>query len=230
MNLAAPFSAARRRSAGFTLVEMVITLTVFVLLSAAIFGIISGVLTSASTLQGNQNRQDEVAALQSFLGKKLHDLPGQSLLGSYRRGDGEGLDQNGIIFGTAYFLTAVDAKVQANGLYTLRLASFSSGTDAANGPAVFTKAVQEDDPSLAWTPLLHDVQHMAWRFEAYNAGQWSDQWMNPAIKPNLVEVSVQLAGDQNPTVMDFWIPPIYTATLAAPGNSTPATNAAPVTP
>jgi hypothetical protein len=152
-------------------------------------------------------------ALQAFLKRKLGDLPGRSLLGSYRRGDGEGLDQNGIIFGTDNFLTAIDAKVQPNGLYTLRLATFSSGGTADNAPAIFQQALAQDDSSITWTSLIRDVQHVAWRFQDPSSLQWQDLWNNPGIKPNLVELSVQLAGDLHSSVMDFWIPPIYAVTL-----------------
>lgn len=202
-----------RSRRAFTLVEMVITLCVFVLLSAAIFGIITGVLQSASSLQENQNRTDQTVALQAFLKKKLSGLPGQATLFSYRRGDGEGLDQNGIIFGSGSLLTAIDAKIQPNGLYLLRLTTFSADAKDGDPITLFTQLVTGNDGALPWVSLIHDVQRVDWKFLATNSTQWVDLWSNAASKPNLIELSIQSAGDLRPTVMDFWVPPIFASLL-----------------
>jgi len=209
-----PFRGQRVR--GFTLVEMLITLSVFVLLSAAIFGIVTSVLTSAQSLQTNQDRGDQVMALNAFLKNQLEGLPGQSVLVSYRRGDGDGLVLTGILFGTNGFLTAIDAKIQSNGLYTLRLATYTPPIQNANSPVIFQQAItDDDDASLVWTSLIRDVQHITWKFQVLNSAPWLEQWTNLASKPNIVELSLQIAGDTRPDVMDLWIPPIY-----APPSST----------
>ena len=53
-------------------------------------------------------------------------------MASYRRGDGEGLIQNGIIFGNTNLATAIDAKSQPNSLYLLRVTSFATDASAQN--------------------------------------------------------------------------------------------------
>ena len=215
-------TVARRSTAtqagGFTLLEMMITLTIFILLAAAVFGIMTGVLQSTSTLQDNQNRRDQVAALNAFLKKKLGEMPVASTLGSYRRGDGGGLAQNGIIFGTANLATAIDAKAQANGYYALRLATFATENDPgilllqADARTVLQQAVTTDDPTLAWIPLMGDIKTLDWKFQDFNAILWVDLW-NSSAKPNLVEFSMQPAGDLQPATMDFWLPKIDAASV-----------------
>jgi hypothetical protein len=196
---------------------MMITLAIFILLAAAVFGIMTGVLQSTSTLQDNQNRRDQVAALNAFLKKKLGEMPVASTLGSYQRGDGEGLAQNGIIFGTANLATAIDAKAQANGYYALRLATFATG--AASGQPqdarqVLQQAVTTDDPTLAWTALMGDIKTLDWKFLDFDATLWIELW-NSSAKPNLVEFSMQPAGDLQPTTMDFWLPKLQAASVSA---------------
>jgi prepilin-type N-terminal cleavage/methylation domain-containing protein len=217
--------ANHRPVRGFTLWEMVVTLTVFLLLAGAVFGIVAGVLQSGSALQDNQNRRDELMALQAFLKKNLGEIPGQSVLVSYRRGTGDGLVQNGIIFGPVNYLTAIDAKVQPNGLHTLRLATFSSGAETVNAYTVFRNAVTSDDDSLHWVVLLHDVQHLDWKFQELNSPQWETEWDNALTKPNLVEFSLQIAGEGGGAVMDFWVPPLTPVPIEQ--FTTPATNNAP---
>ena len=217
----ASFPCRRQKSVrGFTLVEVIVTMGVFILLAASVFGIITGVLQSASTLQENQNHRDQIAALNAYLKQKLQGLPAREVLLSYRRGDGEGLAQNGIILSDNGNGTAIDAKVQANGYYTLRIATYSA--EVAQRTDVI-----KDDSNLTWTPLIQDVKTISWKFQDINTPQWLDQWSNPNIKPNLVELSILLAGDIQATTMDFWIPTIIPTSLT-PGlqpNGQPAPHA-----
>jgi prepilin-type N-terminal cleavage/methylation domain-containing protein len=221
------FPVAPPRSArAFTLVEMVITMAIFVLLAGAVFGIVTGVLKSAGVLQDDQNRRDEIMALQEFLKTELNAMPGRATLNSYRRGDGEGLPVNGIIFGTAGRLTAIDAKMQPNGLYTLRVATFSHGGDNVEAANLFNQAVTGNDDSLNWRDLVRDVRQVGWKFMGANASQWSDDWaLVSTNKPNLIEFSMQPAGEQRPTVTDLWIPPIVDRQLLAPPGLVPAPHA-----
>ena len=198
------------RARGFTLLEMMITLAIFLLLAGAVFGIMTGVLESTSTLQDNQNRRDEVAALNAFLEKKLAQMDSTSTIASYQRGDGEGLVQNGVIFGNANLAMAVDAKIQPNSYYTLRVTTLTAG--AVNGAQqdarqLLLQAVTTDDPTLIWAPLITDIQTLDWKFLDFNATVWVDLW-NSSANPNLVEFSMQPAGDLQPATMDFWLPKI----------------------
>jgi prepilin-type N-terminal cleavage/methylation domain-containing protein len=208
---------------GFTLMEMMITLAIFILLAAAVFGLMTGVLQSTSTLQDNQNRRDQIESLNAFLKNKLSEMPATGTLSSYQRGDGEGLVQNGIIFGTATLATAVDATPQANGYYALRLTTLAGVTlngQSQDARQTLLQLVTTDDPSLVWTPLITDIKTLDWKFEQFNVTPWVDLWNSPP-NPNLVEFSMQPTGETQPTTMDFWIPTIQpiTVRIAAPPTS-----------
>jgi prepilin-type N-terminal cleavage/methylation domain-containing protein len=197
---------------GFTLLEMMITLAIFVLLVAAVFGLMTGTLSSASTLQDNQNRKDQTNALNAYLKKHLGELPVASTIVSYQRGDGDGLVQNGIIFGTVNFATVIDATVQPNGYYTLRLTTLSTGASTSDAPLVdarqsLDQSVTTNDPTLVWTPLMTDLKTIDWKFLDFNQTQWVELWSS-GTKPNLVEFDLQPAGDLLGTTVDFWIPKI----------------------
>jgi prepilin-type N-terminal cleavage/methylation domain-containing protein len=204
---------------GFTLLEMMITLAIFILLAAAVFGLLSGVLQSTATLQDNQNSKDQSAALNAFLKKRLGEMPVSSSLVSYVRGDGEGLVQNGIIFGTVNDATAIDAKVQPNGYYTLRITSTTTGTVPGQIPLdarqVLQQSVTTDDSSLSWIPLVTDIKTLDWKFLDFNATAWVDLWSSSA-KPNLVEFSMQPSGELLPVTMDFWLPKLDAINLNVP--------------
>ena len=215
MNAYPPPRSYHHATNGFTLLEMMITLAVFVLLAAAVFGLMSGVFQSTSTLQDNQNRRDQITALNFYLRKNLGEMPAASYVISYQRGDGEGLVQNGIVFGTKNQATAIDAKVQGNGYYTLRVTSLANVV--ANGQpqdarTTLQQLVTTDDPTLAWTPLIQDVKTLDWKFLDFNATVWVELWSS-TTKPNLMEFSMQTAGDLQPSTMDFWLPKIQAASV-----------------
>lgn len=213
-------SLRRKDAGGFTLVEVIVTMVIFIILAAAVFGIITGVLQGVSTLQDNQVHRDQIQALNEFLKQRLSGLPARDFLISYRRNDGEGLAQNGIVISDNGNVTAIDAKLQPNGYYTLRIARY---------PVEVAQHfdITKDDTSITWTPLLRDVKTVQWKFQDLDTAQWLDQWSNTSTKPNLIEFSLQLAGDTKPVTVDFWLPRISPVTLAAPpqSNPTPAPHA-----
>jgi prepilin-type N-terminal cleavage/methylation domain-containing protein len=220
-----PFCRDRRKKSGFTLLEMMITLAVFIMLAAAVFGLMSGVLESTSTLEDNQNRNDQVSALNAFLKNKLMQLPARSTLFSYMRGTGDGLNQNGIIFGNANQATVIDAKVQPNGYYTLRITTFATSADPSqpqDARQVLQTAVTADDPTLSWATLMTDLKTLDWKFQDLNVTNWVELWNNGS-NPNLIEFTFQPAGDLQPTTMDFWLPQItaVTTTIQAAPKTTP---------
>lgn len=211
--------------AGFTLVEMIITMAIFILLSASVFGIVTGVLQTTSALQDNQTRKDQAVALTAFLQRKLGRLAAPDKLTSYQRGTGDGLVQNGIVFGNDDVVTVLDAKVQNNGYYTFRLAVLHGTTGNEDLLSKMTILVTQDDPSLAWTTLMRDVQHIDWQFQDLNQPQWLDIWQNSAVRPVLVELSFQQAGDLQKVTTDFWIPRIDPVPLPVSSAAAPSTNA-----
>jgi len=224
----------RRRRGGFTLLEMMITLAVFILLASAVFGLMTGVLQSTSTLLDSQNRRDEVAALNAYLKFQLGEMTARSTLVSYQRGDGEGLNQNGILFGNLNYATAIDAKVQANGYYILRVATFTT-TAAPDQPPDARQSLMQlvttDDPSLIWTKLLGDIKTLDWKFQDLNVTDWVEQW-NAGTNPNLIEFSMQPGGDLQQTTMDFWIPKLNQISLriAAPPTTSGTSPTSPTSP
>lgn len=194
---------------------------VFILLCGAIFGLITVVLTTTASLQANQIRRDQVSALNSFLKRNVESLPASGVLVSYRRGTGDGLTNTGVITGQGSNLMAIDAKIQVNGYYTLRVTRFGQSPQAenysfagatgtagvqANPLIAFENIVQNNSESLQWTPLIHDVSQVGWRFQGANTTRWNEQWFEGNQKPNVAEFTIQLVGDLQPAVMDFWIP------------------------
>jgi len=199
---------------------MMITLVILGLLAGMIFMLLTGILQSASVLQDNANRSERINALYDFIKTKLTMMPARSTIASYARGDGEGLVQNGIIFGNTNLATAIDAKIQPNGLYLLRICSFAtseSGQQSQDARVTLTQSVTTDDPTLSWTSLIPDVKTLSWKFQDPQQVQWDTAW-TASNTPNLVEFDMQGGGDLQATTMDFWVPKINPITVRIPGS------------
>jgi prepilin-type N-terminal cleavage/methylation domain-containing protein len=195
----------RRRRTGFTLIEVIITLTIFVILTACVFGIMTAVFQSSNDIRDNQNRRDEVSAFGAYLKNCLANLTSDDRILSYRRGNGEGLSVNGVILEVQGTMKAIDATPQDNGLFGIRLAQ-PGDFDPTPSLDSFSQELDKHLSALVLIPLLKDVHTIKWRFRLLQAPDWQPDWTSQASNPDLVECSVQLAGDDIPTTMDFSIP------------------------
>lgn len=225
-------SGTRRN--GFTLIEVIITLCVFVLLAGAVFGIFSATLESVASLQNDQNRNDETEALAAWLKQSLLDLPAEGVVVSYHR-DNFPFHVSGIIWGTGDNLQALDLHLQANGNYLLRLASYqpaasserdTGGLASSTGPlSLFRTQIVDDDQAVAWRPLVRDLQSADWRFRPFGAPNWLDSVSG--AKPAIAEFDFRVAGASQVITDDFWIPPTHPATNPA---TTPSISTAAISP
>ena len=216
--------------AGFTLIEVIITLCVFILLAAAVFGIFSATLESSSTLQDELSRKDSSEALGGWLRQSLLDLPASGTLTSYSR-PGSPFHVSGIVWGAGEDLRALDLQLQSNGLYTLRLTTYQPsgnsgiGANGVIGPSVmmsqFTAEVVRDDGSLTWRPLVRDLKAADWRFRGFGGTNWQDAARGP--KPVLAEFVFQISGTSSPVTEDYWIPPTQPLLNPIAGASTAPT-------
>ncbi len=223
---------SRTGRGGFTLIEMLITLSVFLLLAGAIFSIFGATLQGATTLQDDQNRSDQADALGAWLKQSFLDLPASGVLVSYHR-EGRPFHVSGVIWGAGDQLRALDLQEQANGNYQLRYSTAppsqeiemagETGTTAYSAALIkFQTQVVADDPALGWRVLVRDLKSADWRFRGPNDLDWVD--LASGGKPLAAQLTVQLAGKPDVLVDDFWIPPTQPVGLGTPA---PAVTAPP---
>lgn len=206
----------------FTLVEIIVAMAVFMLLAACVFGIMTSILQSASSLQDNQKRRDQVAALNAFIRTQILRISARTVFLSYRSDAANGLVHSGILFDFEGMAVALDTQVQPDGYDSLRYTSYQSDGSAGFGfagitdtssqfqsPAMSLKsAILNNDSSLKWQPLIRDIRSMAWKFQDRNASPWIEEWNNNGSRPVLVQLSIQLAGDLQSATLVYWLPPL----------------------
>lgn len=231
------------RRAAFTLIEMVLALSIFVLLIAGIFAIANGTLELSNDLTYAQERAMMRQNLVEFFRKSFRTLPGDA---------------------------ALELKVKSvGGSYLPTLSIYNGGTSFSPGPALSpessvevyteerpggylrigirgldadqTQAALQNKPvkvdKRAELPLLDNVARFEWKFYDARSGQWESNWQHQRGRPMFAELNLALDDGQEIRAV-FWIPPIVRRSLsgvpvmAAPGQQPGAVgpNGAPVQP
>lgn len=218
---------------GFTLIEMVLALTIFVLLIAGIFAIANSSIELSSDLAYAQERALMRQNLIEFLRKSFRSLPGD---------------------------TELELRVQnVGGTYLPTLVVYAGGSAFSPGPALppeaslevyveerpggylrvgvraldaeQTFAARQNRPVKvargSEIPLLDNVGRFEWRFYNGRTNQWENYWKLGQGRPLFAELSLVL-DDRREVRAVFWIPPIVrpaaTGVPGAPGGA-PPTNA-----
>jgi prepilin-type N-terminal cleavage/methylation domain-containing protein len=201
---------ARSARGGFTLIEMIITLSIFLLLAAAVFEIFSATMQGASALQDDNDRGDRAEAMAGWLKKTFLELPAANAVISYQR-ENIPFDVADVVWAGANNLNMLDLHLQPDGRYTLRLTVAASGT---TNLSTFTTKVLQDDPSLSWRTLLTDLTTADWRFRPQGSLVWVDS--SPGGRPEVVQFTFQAAGAAHAVVDDCWIPQLIPTTALIP--------------
>ena len=203
----------RLSARAFTLIEMVVALSIFVLLIGGIFAIANGTLELSSDLTYMQERSLMRQNLSEVLRKSFRTLPGDA---------------------------AIDLKVQSVGnTYLPTLVIYNGGTSFSPGPALSpdasievyaeerpggylriglrgldadqTHAAKQGRPAKtdksAELPLLDNVGRFEWRFYDGRTSQWENYWKEPQGRPMFAELSLAL-DDREEVRVVFWIPPV----------------------
>lgn len=181
-----------KRSAGFTLIEVLIAVSLTALVLSAIYGVFTSVFRA---------REQVIAESESsHLGRVLFDRIGRELRGAWKPSQG-----------TAFFVAAPDR----DGRPELRFATASTTLEATGrgGIAALRYSLQPSPEGAAGEfyllrseepyhqrerleqsgyPLCNGVKRVAWRF--YGANGWVESWSAEATGnlPQLVELTVTL--------------------------------------
>lgn len=190
--------AARARAAGFTLVELLVALTLVGLISVALFGGFRFGTRAWEAGTARSERLDELQVAQAFLRGRLS----QALVPSHESEDGE---QKGLLIGndtTVTFTAPWLTSLNLGGLYVFTL-SFQDGDDGGElqlqweplGGAWNTRPGQEPDPGER--VLLTGVETVALSYYGVQRrGEdpaWYDSWEDSPLLPQLLSLELTFA-------------------------------------
>ncbi len=208
---------------GFTLIEVLVSVAIFIMLAGGIFSAVQVAVTASSEVSTAQLATARTDAFQRFVRVLFLNLPPDASLDlrirqEAGRGDvvemllwpapeiadfgGPGQRSDGL---------ALAARPDGDGAFTISVANFDSSEDDARRDA----RLAESD----WLPILPEVRTLRWRFGQANGTPLVETWKPEQGRPSMIDLELtRLDGSVLP--LQFWLPPIAAdANAAGPGQN-----------
>lgn len=212
--------SGRRRSGGFTLVEIILVLTLLGLLAAAAFGGIRTITRASQAGEAMIDRNSNLRAAQEFLRRQIS----QTLATRYAQKDGTG---EPIMFEGKHdrmtFVAPMPGYLGHGGAYVQELA-FERGRDGTalvlrfailNGYRHDKKGVHSGKP----TPIFEAVERGRFQYRGLNdqgeLDRWQDDWKIAGRLPVLIKVQLDPPRDSPEVWPEMVIPLLVDASAGA---------------
>lgn len=218
-----------RKPAGFTLVEVMLAIAIFVFLVGGVYLTVSTSVQAGAALGDHQITQRGYDALETFLRDGFRNLPAEADMELRSRDEGRlGRSVQLIIrhatggFG-ADVLDALGSNVvvavQPDGKGKARFCLMK-----------FSDRLSEDELTRVlggggWLPLMDGVETVRWRFHDPNINEFSEIWERGRGRPDLIELTYTAAGEER--VSMFRIPAIKKGEGSEDGGPQPSPSPSP---
>lgn len=212
-----------KASGGFTLLEVLLAISIFVLLAGAIYFVVASSVAVGEMVGDHQITSRGLDACERFLRDGFRNLPAAAQIEVGTRDMGQ-------------LGTAIDLVIRR------AVGGFSIGNMDASGSSVVLSAMpdgrgkarlsltrfaeklseSELQAHLAraeWLPLLEDIDALRWRFRPPGVPRFAEIWKRGQGRPEFVELEISAAGRETMTWV-FCLPALKQ--LKNPGNRTPA--------
>lgn len=236
-----------RTSQGFTLIEVVIALTILAMMTGTLFAIIQGSVRAAAQIELLQRENDSINRLLDVLRKTFSTLPSAATVTLKLIDENASEAQELTITGAPNTFGFGPQPISYSPTIIALRPDLQDRTDEA-GTALFDLSIsrtdlipQTDDNEMAigkeldgvlaqdeqgrnWMPLLPQVATLKWRFYKLSDETWNEEWSENAW-PDLIEIQLLMHDRVNPIRMVFSLPTLNlttgTNTLPPPAPTTP---------
>lgn len=235
-----------RSCRAFSLLEVVIALTILAMITTTLFAIIKGSVKGASDIERLQRENDQINRFLELVRQTFQGLPGSAQLTLTALGQTAGSGQELTIAGvptcfgfglspTSYEDTIIGLRpdlvkptTDEDGLprYTLSISrqDIIPQTDE-NGMSLQQSAdsvLAADEEGRYWMPLLPGVVLLQWKFFKESTDEWLEEWED-STWPDMIEMQLQMEGRTVPLRM-VWATPETKLRLARAVNGTGTTS------
>ncbi len=220
-----PCTISRKNPKGFTLLEVVISMTIMALLAGCVYAIVSSAISASQTTMTQQLILRRLDAFLRVTRDAFLNLPAQ---GSVTLEPGQQLviAKPQELFGQPSLAggsLVMAARAQSDGTRTMTMLTIpANASDRQRAEALASRGV----------PLLPKIRKPRWSFMtgSNNVLQWKEEL--PAGSPRPVLVRLQLEIDELPHPLDavFYIPPIAATPPPPPPTETNTPSPAPIPP
>jgi len=183
-----------RDRAGYLLLEVLLALAVLSIVVVMIFQIIQTTVKVTTDIDFLQIQQRKVDGICELMRRNFDSMPASCLFETRGTAGSTQLVFRDAPFnftwakaGPSYGTVIIAARPQANG--RIALSVLQEPGDSSSSPTL-----GDDDKKALWFPLLSNIEQINWRFFSQQNGKWTSDWPNSQSKPNLVELTLKLAG------------------------------------
>ncbi|MDB6120392.1 MAG: hypothetical protein JWO08_4173 [Verrucomicrobiaceae bacterium] len=239
-----------RRARGFSLIEVVIGMTILAMITASLFGIIKSSVKGASDVEKLQRENDQVNRFVEQCRITLETMPASATLSLSVMDQGTGMQELKVAgvpacfpFGAnpiSYEDTSIGLRpdlVKPTSEGDTPMPRYTLGVtrkDIIPQTSDTTVAVQQaslgpdaaDDQGRYWMPLLPGVVQLQWEFYKESTKEWVQEW-STAQWPELIKMHLTMDGRTHPLTMTFAPPELKlrAATQKAPAAPVDTKNA-----
>ncbi|HEY2574300.1 MAG TPA: prepilin-type N-terminal cleavage/methylation domain-containing protein [Verrucomicrobiaceae bacterium] len=223
------FLSRRGSTAGFTLLEMVLGLTILAMLSGTVYSIISGAVQTASKMRLSQAENDQISHFIRLCRQTFQSLPSTATMTIKTTDTSIGAQEVTIsgapecfgfgsipisykdtILGLRPDAAATDAAEDKQPVFSLSITREDIlPTDPGQNMAMVRTGADgvlaPDDQGRVWMPLLANVATLTWRAYKNDDEQWLDEWDSTDL-PLLVEMNLLLSGRSQPIRAVYTLP------------------------
>ncbi len=197
---------------GFTLFEVLISVSIFLLISGAIFMAVTAGVRTTATLTQHRLHSERLETLLSFLRNVFTNLPPCAEVSFRVRkiNNGESVDELNFRKAPGVFLwmngnsAVISILTSASGSGTLAIKSYPD-------------SLSEDEFLLqktGWIRLLDGIERVRWRFFDVSSNSFLEEWNFG--RPRLVEMTLWIT-EEDPVTAQFWIPEVQTLQVVEKG-------------
>lgn len=204
--------------AGFTLFEMIVVIMIFVLMAGGIYATVTAAVQATATLSEENLRTQRLNALVELLRRTFHNLPATAGISGGVRAGGEGIPE--IVLRDAPGVFAWGSGGPSAGAVVLAARPRLGGGREFSLlllPSSLGETERRDALDRGrWLRLVPDLRAARWRFFNPALQEWVEEWPEGGERPPLVELSLELLGEEIPRSYVFWLPPVKDAAPSAP--------------
>jgi prepilin-type N-terminal cleavage/methylation domain-containing protein len=189
-------SNADRSKHGYLLLELLLAMAIFGIASALVFRIIQTATKTTQEAQLIQVRTEKIDGIDQTLRFALTGLPATAEFVTIKKGNDLELAFGNAAFQfswqpgeVAFGALLIETVQQGDGRYALQVAQIANPDQNLSLPEL----AQGKD--LPWTTVAADLDRLSWRFFDGRSNKWVDDWTDPLVKPELIELTFQASGD-----------------------------------
>ncbi len=194
-------------NAGFTLLEVLMALAIFLMLAGGIFAAVSVSTRVSADLTLARLEDERSDALQRFLRQLFVNLPGTARFElRMQKGGGQEL----LVTSAPEFANFSAQSVPAGGVALGAVAGDAGAPVFSLANFDETASPEDRDHQLrdaAWIGLLPDVTAVRWRFAADEGSGWQETWDQGKGRPGLAEIEITMS-DGGSRQWQFLIPKV----------------------